>query len=188
MMAPRAILFGKLPSHGDFVDRGMVADRRAAWDGWLSGALDQAAQRLGDGFAAAHDAASPWRFVSGPGPLGGDWRAGALAASIDAVGRRFFIVLAADGLTSSQAAARGQRLAETLEDLIYSAFEAKWIADAALDAARGAIAEILAGDLDETGEPQERWWTHPGPDGAPVVLAAAPADLIGEAARGRIEA
>jgi type VI secretion system protein ImpM len=186
MTWPRAILFGKLSSHGDFVTRGLEADRELAWDTWLSGALREANQRLGDGFAAAHDAAPPWRFVSGPGRLGAGWRAGALAASIDAVGRRFFFLLAIDGLADREAAARGEWIAETMEDLIYRAFEAGWTSDSVIDAARGAMKESATVASDSVRPPHERWWTWGGPQAAPLALDAPPVQLVGALAASRI--
>jgi type VI secretion system protein ImpM len=186
MTAPRAILFGKLPSHGDFVARGLDADRQAAWDGWLSGSLDLARQRLGDAFHTAHDAAPPWCFVSGPGRFGGDWRAGALAASVDSVGRRFFIVIAVDGLAPTEAMTRGEPLAGAMEDLIYRAFESGWTADTAVRAAGEALAGAGEAVAEADGTPQERWWTLAGPEGAPLALATQPADLIWAAGTGRI--
>ncbi len=128
-MSPHAAVFGKLPSHGDFVARGMEPAAREAWDGWISEGLARARERLGDGFEAAHDTAPPWRFVDGPGPLGDSWRAGALAASIDRAQRRFVIVAMADGLEAEDAAARGGELAEGMEQAIYDAFAGGWDVD-----------------------------------------------------------
>jgi type VI secretion system protein ImpM len=183
--APAAILFGKLPRHGDFISRGLSADRRIAWDGWLSTALEDSRRRLGEGFSAAHDAAPPWRFVAGPGRFGVAWRAGALAASIDAVGRRFFIVLAADNLSPGQASAHGEHLAETMEALIYRAFERDWDADTAVAAGRDQLGAILADGDGVIGHGQgarARWWTAWGNGESGAASDEPPADLIGEAA------
>ncbi|HYD46690.1 MAG TPA: type VI secretion system-associated protein TagF, partial [Phenylobacterium sp.] len=66
----RIWLFGKLPSHGDFVARGLDTGTRAAWDAWLSEGVGGARAALGEAFDAAYEIAPPWRFVLAPGPLG----------------------------------------------------------------------------------------------------------------------
>src|ERR1700744_5108989 len=92
----KPFLFGKLPAHGDFVSRGLTAPEVEAWDGWASQAME-ALRDASPAFEQAHDATPPWRFVAGPSRLGPGWRAGALAPSIDAVGRRFVVVLGVQG-------------------------------------------------------------------------------------------
>ena len=176
-MGMRAILFGKLPRHGDFVARGLDARAREAWDAWLSAGLERARGHLAEGFASAHDAAPPWRFVSGPGPLGEDWRAGALAPSVDAAGRRFVIMIAADGLEADEAAGFGETLAEAMEDLIYRAFEVGWDANELNDACGALIADFEVA-VDADAEPAERWWTLGGQEHDPASLDRAPRDLI----------
>ena len=118
MSEARIILFGKLPSHGDFVARGLAAPAQAAWDGWLSEGVAAARQALGERFDEAYEAAPPWRFVGGPGAFGDGWRAGAFAASVDAVGRRFPILIAVEDLDAARAASQGDGLAGAMEEAI----------------------------------------------------------------------
>jgi hypothetical protein len=101
------------------------------------------------------------------GPAG---QAGALAPSIDAAGRRFFIVVGGEGPPASAEAG----IAEQMEDLIYRAFEERLDADALASAA-----QVLLDDAggDEAGAPHERWWT------ADLDLDHAPARLIGGGGR-----
>jgi type VI secretion system ImpM family protein len=165
----RAFLFGKLPRHGDFVGRGLTPQSRQAWDGWLSSALDRSREELGEAFEAAHEAAPPWRFVRAPGPFGPDGQVGALAPSIDAAGRRFFIVVGGEGPPASAEAG----IAEQMEDLIYRAFEEGLDADALAGAAQAVLDDAGEG---ETGAPEERWWT------AETTFDRPPARLIGGAA------
>jgi type VI secretion system ImpM family protein len=163
---PRPVLFGKLPSHGDFISRGLDLTACDAWDRWASEGLQAAREALGERFDDAHDRAPPWRFIDGPGRFGVDWRAGALAPSIDAAGRRFMIMLAADGLSSDQAGGGGEAIAEEMEGLIYQAFESGWDADAAIEAARGPL-----GRIGMAGPPtRPRWWTLGGFDHPPATL------------------
>ena len=166
MKGPRPILFGKLPSHGDFISRGLDLTACDAWDRWASEGLEAARARLDERFDDAHDRAPPWRFVDAPGKFGADWRAGALAPSIDAAGRRFMIMLAAEGLSSDQAGGGGEAIAEDMEALIYQAFESGWDADATIEAAKAPVAALAA-----AGPPRRpRWWTLGGFDHPPASL------------------
>lgn len=172
MTGPRVWLFGKLPSHGDFIARGLDAEARAAWDAWLSDGLAGARAALGEGFDAAYEAAPPWRFVLGPGALGDSWRAGAMTPSVDAVGRRFPVVMAVDGLTAEEAAGRGAGLAAAMDDAIRDAFAQGLTADAALEAAQARAATV------EPGEPLTAgWWTEGG-DRLSGPAAGAPASEL----------
>jgi type VI secretion system ImpM family protein len=162
----RAFLFGKLPRHGDFVARGLTAQSREAWDGWLTSSLAQSREELGEGFEAAHESAAPWRFVRPPGSFGSAGQAGALAPSIDSAGRRFFIVVGGEAPPARAEAG----IAEQMEGLIYRAFEERLDADAMASAAQ-ALLDGAAGDA--AGAPRERWWT------AEVDLDHTPARLIG---------
>lgn len=177
---PRAVLFGKLPSHGDFVARGLDPSASDAWDAWSSAGLSEARAALGEGFEAAHDAAPPWRMITGPGRFGSDWRVGVLAPSVDAAGRRFVVALALDGLTPGQAAASGERVGQALEDLIWTGFEAGWDADRFV-LAEAEIQHALAPEPDTTvgaaAQAAERWWTVGGMDHPPQSVAGTPADL-----------
>ncbi len=137
-----AVLFGKLPQHGDFVSRGVDPRTREDLDTWLSRSLARRAESLGEeGFAAVHDVAPVWRFVDRDQVLGPGWTAGALSPSVDRAGRRFFILLAAAGLSSNDARARGEALALAMDDLIYEALIQGLDADALHRAAAQRIEE-----------------------------------------------
>ena len=97
-------LFGKMPSHGDFVSRGLDRDAREALDLWLSAEMAQArADFDGDEekFDMAWRAAPAWLFVR---EHGAGWEGGAMAASLDRVGRRFPLLLAAPAADIAAAA------------------------------------------------------------------------------------
>lgn len=161
MSRPAVLLFGKLPRHGDFVARGLDAREREAWDQWAARGLEAARAALGEDFEAAHETMPPWRFVD---RADAGWRAGALAASIDSVGRRFVIVLAAQGLSAGQAAADGEALAERFEGLIHRGF----MESLSADDLTGIGAELLVGMEAGDGSPMARWWTEGGDDLYPV--------------------
>jgi type VI secretion system protein ImpM len=171
-----AFVFGKLPTHGDFVARGLSASTRDAWDGWLSAALERDRLRLGDAFEAAHDTAAPWRFVEGPGERGSGWRAGALAPSIDSVGRRFFILVGRDGLSEAAARDRGEALAEIMAELVYEAFAQAWTAD---DLARAASGVDCEAEPARVSRSRGRWWCAPSEDADLMVIDGTPEVLIG---------
>jgi len=128
-MAWSAGVFGKLPRHGDFIRRGMDDAAADGWDAWLSGELERQKGRLGEAFDAAHDGAPCLRFLLRSGPA---WRLGAACPSIDAVGRRFFLVVELDGLGEAEALAWGAEAARRLEDVAYQALSEGLDADEVL--------------------------------------------------------
>lgn len=119
--------YGKLPSAGDFVGRGLPRAFISAWDRWMEQGLPAALQ-CADGKGAI------WAFVAakrtfGDAPVGGVW-----TMSEDRVGRRFPILVAVsgrapalddpwferagEGLLAAQRAANGQEaLVAALEAL-----------------------------------------------------------------------
>jgi type VI secretion system ImpM family protein len=160
-----AVLFGKLPAHGDFVVRGLEADARAVLDDWLSASLVDAREALGTAFEDRYDRAPPWRFLGS--------RAGALAPSQDAAGRRYPVLLFVGGTEPV--------LAEACELLLYDAIAQSWTADRLLEAA----ASLDAGGNAPPEAP--RWWTAGGEGFAPVVIdgerpASLLAAMLGDAA------
>ncbi len=85
-------LLGKMPSHGDFLSRGLDVAGRDTLDQWLSAEMTAARTRFADDFDQRYDAAPAWTFVHA-GDDGG-WTGGALCASQDRAGRRFPLMLA----------------------------------------------------------------------------------------------
>jgi type VI secretion system protein ImpM len=148
----RALLFGKLPGHGDFIARGLEPEEQRTLDAWLSDELMQARATCGEGFEEAFDTARPWRFAC----VDASWTAGALAPSMDSAGRRFPLLLALTGLEAEQA----RDGAALSEDGIFEA-----VAGGQIDPviARLATAELAAGE-----PPGEEGWWLPGDD--PPVL------------------
>jgi type VI secretion system ImpM family protein len=144
-----AKLFGKLPAHGDFVARGMSAAERDGLDAWLSASLADARAKFEELFDEIYDYAQPWAGA-GPGVVG------AIAASQDAAGRRFPVLLLC---------AHGDPVA-----LIGDAIAERWDADRLVEAAGDAP----GGDI-------ERWWTDDcerlGPQPSDLIAA-----LIGDRA------
>jgi type VI secretion system ImpM family protein len=159
--------FGKLPSHGDFVSRGLEPAAREAWDAWASAGLEQAQAALGEGYDLAYSAAPPWRFAFGPGAFGTGWRAGAFACSVDKAGRRFPIIVGLAWAGEPDAAL--DELAEASEAAIYEAFAEGDVIDTLVE--RLARIAVAGGEA-----PRARFWTLGGERHPPLELAQAAPD------------
>ena len=191
-MGCAAFLFGKLPAHGDFVSRGLTPAQSEAWDAWATVAIETLRSAAPD-FEAMHDATPPWRFVAGPSALGPQWRAGALAPSVDAAGRRFVAVIGVE-CAPAEAAACGLAFAEQAEHGLYRALGEGLAADAVialLDEVRQTMSEQLqiADVLCAAPTGPGAWWAAdtglaPRAGAAPAsdLLAAACLAGAGEAA------
>lgn len=87
--------FGKVPSHGDFVGRGLDADFKEVWDAWLQRGVAGSKATLGDDWLNVYLVGPIWRFALTPGVCGpGGW-VGLMLPSVDKVGRYFPLTLAA---------------------------------------------------------------------------------------------
>lgn len=126
--AVRTWLFGKLPSLGDFVSRGMSQAMRDDLDGWLMQEMESARASVGDDFAALYDAAPAWNFVDCSKE--GRWSGGALCASQDRAGRRFPLIMGAEAADIADAVA----VSVGCLSAMYRAFVEAWDADALVHA------------------------------------------------------
>jgi type VI secretion system protein ImpM len=116
-------LFGKLPSLGDFVSRGLDLAQRDAIDQWLTHEMASAKEYYSLDFEERYDTAPAWNFVDcDPEGL---WSGGALCASTDRAGRRYPLMLAAPAEGPMEAADTSGACLEAL----YGAFAAGWDAD-----------------------------------------------------------
>lgn len=87
--------YGKLPSRGDFVGRGLPRPWLRTWDGWLQRALAAAAQQLGAATLRERlQAMPPWQCLVLPQRAGDAAWCGILVSSSDRVGRVFPLLLA----------------------------------------------------------------------------------------------
>ena len=145
-------LYGKLPAHGDFIRRALPEEFVGPWDAWLQAGIAAARDELGDGFAAAWDAAPSWRFRLPAGACGGTAAAGVMLRSEDMVGRRFPLTLAA--LLPPGAAPPGSAWYEALAEAGAAGRDGGDGADALL----AALPEAPWPDADA---PDEGWWLAP---------------------------
>jgi type VI secretion system protein ImpM len=147
--------YGKLPSRGDFVRRGLPRELVEPWHAAMAAALADPAAPLEAAWAQA--GGGEIRFLLGPGAAGAAPWCGLALPSADAVGRRFPLMLA----VRLQHVARAGGLAEpggALDRLaVLGAAALGGAAPEALEAALApelaAAAAAQAGDLALLGEP-----------------------------------
>lgn len=162
-----AWLFGKMPTHGDFVSRGLSPARRVRLDMWLTDEMNQSRARYGEGFEAVFETAPPWRFANQESDA--DWEGGALCASVDSAGRCFPLIVGRVAIDAAQATIA----ANACETAIYRAFADRLSADELWEAA--ANEPPIANNHKATSG----WWTD-GNDNFPArrLTDALPVGLI----------
>ena len=87
-------VYGKLPAHGDFVDRGLSISFIKQWDQWLQQAFAASRECLGEDWLTTYLTSPIWRFVLSEGVIDGQGWAGILVPSVDSVGRYFPLTIA----------------------------------------------------------------------------------------------
>jgi protein phosphatase/serine/threonine-protein phosphatase Stp1 len=160
-------VYGKLPSHGDFVRRELPLDFVQHWDDWLQRGLRAARESLAHEFDALWAAAPAWRFRIPAGSCGDSEVAGVLLTSQDAAGRVFPLTLATlvpGGTTRPNAAwyAAVEHAGLTARDLGHT-----------VDALLAALPtpDVAKSFSPEAEVPAEGWWTA---DGRHLAFAALP--------------
>lgn len=88
-------LFGKLPSHGDFLRRDLPSSFVEPFDAWLQQGLAASRTRLGERWLELFLVMPAWRFALAADVCGPDAMAGVLIPSVDSAGRYFPFTLAA---------------------------------------------------------------------------------------------
>lgn len=158
-------LYGKLPAHGDFVRRNLPKSFVDPWDSWLAAGVEASRGRMGFAWEEAWRRAPIWRFCLPPGACGPDPVSGAMVPSLDTVGRRFPLTIAAV-FPGAVACAGDTAWFESLER--------------ALDAARGGTmdADAICAGLalpDPLAEPPDTgWWTSGVAGHSPPMMWALP--------------
>jgi len=89
-----AAWYGKLSSLGDFAQRRMPAELFPAFDTWLSTAMRDGREQLGERWLDTYLTAPVLRFAWAPGVIDSRWWFGVLMPSCDSVGRYFPLVIA----------------------------------------------------------------------------------------------
>lgn len=81
--------YGKVPTHGDFVSRGLPTSFIDPWDAWLQEAVITSRQQLGDDWLNCYLTGPIYRFVLAPGVCGENGWLGIMMPSVDKVGRYY---------------------------------------------------------------------------------------------------
>lgn len=81
--------FGKIPSHGDFLNRRTAREFLEPWDEWLQKSIARSKEQLSDQWLDTYLTSPIWRFVLGANICGNQAYAGVLMPSVDKVGRYF---------------------------------------------------------------------------------------------------
>ncbi len=87
-------IFGKLPAHGDFIDRGLPSSFISIWDEWLQRCISSSQSRLGNQWLDYYLVAPIWRFVLTNGVIDNNQYIGIVMPSVDSVGRYFPLTIA----------------------------------------------------------------------------------------------
>lgn len=95
MPTMRPGFFGKLPSHGDFIQRDLPGAMLDALDAWLQQAVAVSREQLAERWLDIYLTSPLWRFALTPGCLDGNSWLGLLIPSVDSVGRYYPLVIAA---------------------------------------------------------------------------------------------
>ena len=82
-------LYGKLPSHGDFLERRAPPGFVAAWDRWLQDAVHASRGDLAERWLERYLTSPVWRFYCSAGVCGSAPLLGFMVPSVDSAGRYF---------------------------------------------------------------------------------------------------
>jgi type VI secretion system protein ImpM len=158
-------LYGKLPSHGDFLRRRTSDAFVDAWDAWLQESMAASRALLADRWLDLYLTSPAWRFACDAGACGSDAVIGVMVPSVDRVGRYFPLTLVVPlprEMSILGAASTATTFFERAERLLVQTLEAEHVDFEEFDA---RVME-LATALESLRRPQA------------VVLDAAAADLL----------
>ena len=82
-------LFGKLPAHGDFVQRNLSTGFINIWDEWLQHFIAGTREQLVDDWLEIYLTSPIWRFIFSPGVIDESIWTGVMIPSVDRVGRYY---------------------------------------------------------------------------------------------------
>lgn len=123
-------LYGKLPSHGDFLRRRTSDAFVGVWDAWLQECLAASRSALGDRWLDVYLTSPAWRFSAAAGACGAAPVVGMMAPSVDRVGRCFPLTLVAEvpaRLDPIVAAAAAGQFFSHAERLVIETLEAEYV-------------------------------------------------------------
>lgn len=86
--------YGKVPTHGDFVTRGLPRSFIEPWDLWLQEAILTSRQQLGENWLNHYLTSPLYHFALSPGICGNSGWMGVLMPSVDRIGRYYPMTIA----------------------------------------------------------------------------------------------
>jgi type VI secretion system protein ImpM len=140
--------FGKLPSHGDFIERRVDSAFRDLWDDWMQRCIVESQQELAGRWLDCYLTSPMWRFYLCDGVAGTGSYAGLLLPSVDRVGRYFPLTVVVElpvGIPAAQFATAAAGWFEEIENLCADALQNPDFDLGAFDAALVASADKLSG-------------------------------------------
>lgn len=168
--------FGKIPTHGDFVDRGLAAGFKSRWDEWLQHALAASKAIVGQDWLDVYLTSPVWRFVLGEGVCGSRGWTGVIVPSVDRVGRYFPLTIAAatpSGVLPLQVITAAGAWFEAVEALALRSLEDESIDADALTAMIEQLGDPLGTPL-LVAEPGERGEGAGGALAMPLTYGTSP--------------
>lgn len=87
-------LFGKIPAHGDFIERNLQRSFTLQWDDWLQRCIASSREQLGENWLDIYLTSPIWRFSLSTGSVDSLAWSGILMPSVDSVGRYFPLTIA----------------------------------------------------------------------------------------------
>jgi type VI secretion system protein ImpM len=140
--------FGKLPSHGDFIERRVGTAFRDLWDDWMQHCMVESQQELAGRWLDCYLTSPMWRFYLCDGVAGASSYAGVLLPSVDRVGRYFPLTVVVElpiGIPAADFAQVASGWFDEIEQLCADALQNPDFDLAVFDAALAASADKLSG-------------------------------------------
>jgi type VI secretion system protein ImpM len=140
--------FGKLPSHGDFIERRVGTAFRDLWDDWMQHCMVESQQELAGRWLDCYLTSPMWRFYLCDGVAGASSYAGVLLPSVDRVGRYFPLTVVVElpiGIPAAVFAQVASGWFDEIEQLCADALQNPDFDLAVFDAALAASADKLSG-------------------------------------------
>lgn len=82
-------IFGKLPAHGDFIQRNLPPDFVSVWDEWLQHYIAGSQEQIGENWLEIYLTSPIWRFMLSEGAADSSSWVGIMLPSVDKIGRYF---------------------------------------------------------------------------------------------------
>ena len=149
-------IFGKIPAHGDFIERNLPRSFITPWDEWLQRGVASSKELLADQWLETYLTSPIWRFALTSGTLDSSAWAGILVPSVDSVGRYFPVTIARQIPVQSNLfnfLSGNDAWFQALTDSALGALQTPFSADQLLESLAGAARQdLFVGATASTGE------------------------------------